>query len=452
MGAQILKRIPCAVDRTLQQRGLGIACLCTFALIGSCSAGPSQIRKTRAQGSLPASSTQVLAHQVNAPSEDPVDNYVTPFANSQHNSRVAMPTFLPRSLDLVADFGGKIVRDKPPHPTFVLASPGGKHIAVVMDPMIPELVHFTGAGAPESFRSYSSEGTFSYYFTSGGFWDGDRLDPWLPGPSILRKPDVEEDGVNAVWTDGEHWVQISEVLSSENSRPGLNIIRFTRAGTTSLGWIEATPVAACITALGVGAILTGGSDLMAYAPSSLASPTSKESPIFRKALLDSSLGTPYTVSALNGGFGVVRADSSTNSPTLYSLVVDPWQIKTRWSSVVLMVDGEGRQMWQAHIPWGIRQPPIDGGEGRVIVAGDGIACIVDGEEKWRTDGGLVRATAFGDGAIAITIGPSLKILDSEGKPVCSLETPNQEILETPPAIASDGSIWVASATHLYVAR
>ena len=61
-------------------------------------------------------------------------------------------------------------------------------------------------------------------------------------------------------------------------------------------------------------------------------------------------------------------------------------------------------------------------------------------------------TAFADGTMAIAAGPELRVVDRDGKILQRLATPEGENITTPPAIAADGSIWVGTATAVYVAR
>lgn len=101
----------------------------------------------------------------------------------------------------------------------------------------------------------------------------------------------------------------------------------------------------------------------------------------------------------------------------------------------------------------MRQPPIDGASGRVYIAGDGFDALDEGFSVWSiSPGKRVRATAFGDGGVALTRGDTLQIRDRGGSILVTVTTPDADELVTPPAIASDGSIWVASRTTLYVAR
>lgn len=109
--------------------------------------------------------------------------------------------------------------------------------------------------------------------------------------------------------------------------------------------------------------------------------------------------------------------------------------------------------WSADVPFLAHQPPVDGSDGRIYVAGDGLAAIDRGSVKWSTPSLVTtRATAFGDGTLAVCRGPGLQIIARDGSPIQLLMTSDGAAIVTPPAIGPDGTIWVATATHLYVTR
>ncbi|MFO7177517.1 MAG: hypothetical protein DIU78_002350 [Pseudomonadota bacterium] len=141
---------------------------------------------------------------------------------------------------------------------------------------------------------------------------------------------------------------------------------------------------------------------------------------------------PYDLSILDSGYAVLsRADSGT---------------------VLHRLDPNGKELWRVAIPFEATQPPVDGGKGRVYVAGKGFAAVEDGKLLYAHPGDQQWATAFEDGTVALAIGPELRIIDRDGTIRQSLRTKDGERLTTPPAIASDGTIWVGSETTLYHAR
>jgi hypothetical protein len=167
----------------------------------------------------------------------------------------------------------------------------------------------------------------------------------------------------------------------------------------------------------------------------------------------------YVVSIVEPGFAVFSARYPPNTDTLSwnedGLMAYPpqdFEFRRRWSTGVRRLDAGGRTLWSAEVPFEARQPPIDG-DGRIYVAGEGLAAVENGKVLWggRSDV-RVRATAFEDGTLAVAVGSKLRIVNRDGTIEQELATKDGEVLTTPPAIASDGAVWVASAKHLYVAR
>ena len=120
---------------------------------------------------------------------------------------------------------------------------------------------------------------------------------------------------------------------------------------------------------------------------------------------------------------------------------------------VLGLDGLGVEQWSVFVNIKAEQPAIDGGNGRLFIAGNGLAALQDGSVLWsHPDPNVTKATAFEDGALAVSAGPELRLMTRDGTIKQVFRTEDNEPIETPPAIASDGSIWVASAKQLYVLR
>lgn len=110
-------------------------------------------------------------------------------------------------------------------------------------------------------------------------------------------------------------------------------------------------------------------------------------------------------------------------------------------------------VWSAEVAFVSRQPAIDGGEGRVYIAGDGLAAIDRGAVLWSTPSVVpTRATAFADGTLAVCRGPGLQIVARDGSVVQQLTTSDGSSIVTPPAMGPDGSIWISTSTHVCVAR
>lgn len=114
---------------------------------------------------------------------------------------------------------------------------------------------------------------------------------------------------------------------------------------------------------------------------------------------------------------------------------------------------EDRVVWSTEVAFAAHQPPIDGGDGRIYVAGDGLAAIDRGVVVWSSPSVVpTRATSFADGTLAVCRGPGLQIVTRDGSIVQQLATSDGATIVTPPAIAPDGSIWFATREHVCVAR
>lgn len=142
-------------------------------------------------------------------------------------------------------------------------------------------------------------------------------------------------------------------------------------------------------------------------------------------------------------------------------------MKAEWISLIesqvhlLAASGAGTQLrvftraakpvYSLNVPFQVLQPAIAGAAGRVYLAGKGLAALDNGKVTWThaTDEPLY-ASSFVDGSLAVANGKRLDFLKPDGVVDQSFEA--QEPLVAPPAIASDGSVWAASASAIYVAR
>ena len=104
------------------------------------------------------------------------------------------------------------------------------------------------------------------------------------------------------------------------------------------------------------------------------------------------------------------------------------------------------------VPFEVLQPPVDGGAGRIYLLGNGFAAVQDGHLLWsKPSSTMILGTAFAGGELALATGPELRIVARDGSIRQSLRTDGEPIA-APPAIASDGAVWVATNKALYVAR
>jgi hypothetical protein len=111
----------------------------------------------------------------------------------------------------------------------------------------------------------------------------------------------------------------------------------------------------------------------------------------------------------------------------------------------------GTPLSSIDLPMLATQPPIWGGGQRVYVIGNGLAALDAGKAVWSlTLDEAAYATSFADGSLAVAHGSQISFRDSTGALTQSFRA--NEPLMTPPAIASDGSVWVASSSALYAVR
>ena len=110
-----------------------------------------------------------------------------------------------------------------------------------------------------------------------------------------------------------------------------------------------------------------------------------------------------------------------------------------------------KPVYSRTVPIRALQPAIAGASGRVYVAGAGIVALDNGALTWRQDASEpVYASSFEDGSLALATGKHLDFVKPDG--TVDQTFTSEEPLVAPPAIAADGSVWVASATALYIAR
>jgi hypothetical protein len=89
----------------------------------------------------------------------------------------------------------------------------------------------------------------------------------------------------------------------------------------------------------------------------------------------------------------------------------------------------------------------------VYLAGNGLAAVEHGRIAWSATGTRrTVATAFADGSLAVGVGRDLRLVAPDGTIRQTLRVAEGETITAPPAIASDGAIWIATARGLYVAR
>jgi hypothetical protein len=142
---------------------------------------------------------------------------------------------------------------------------------------------------------------------------------------------------------------------------------------------------------------------------------------------------PYDISVVDGGVALLSGGQS--------------------RGVVHLLDWQGHEQWEASIPFDVDSPPIDAGGGRVFLVGSGFAAAEHGKTLWaQPSRAHTFATALADGSVLVATGPELRAVSRDGVIRQTLRIPEGDAIVTPPAVAADGSAWVATAKGLYRAR
>ncbi len=172
----------------------------------------------------------------------------------------------------------------------------------------------------------------------------------------------------------------------------------------------------------------------------------------------------YDLSIVSSGYALIEVGSPLPDPHPYTdleraLVLRARRLEflnaapPRWKTIVHHLDLQGKETWHAEVPFEVLQPPIDGSGGRVYLMGMGAAAFQDGKLLFSTPSAVpMLGTAFQDGTLAVAVGPELRIVAPDGQIRQRFTTAEREAITTPPAIGSDGSVWVGTGKGLYVAR
>ena len=190
----------------------------------------------------------------------------------------------------------------------------------------------------------------------------------------------------------------------------------------------------------------------------------KNNEVTPRSLTTSTNIVAYDLSIVPSGYALIEVGSPLLDPQPYSdleraLVLRARRLEflrvapPRWKTVVHHLDLQGKETWHAEVPFEVLQPPIDGSSGRIYLMGMGAAAFQDGKLLFSTPSAVpMLGTAFQDGTLAVAVGPELRIVARDGQIRQRFTTAEHEPITTPPAIGSDGSVWVGTGKGLYVAR
>jgi hypothetical protein len=365
-------------------------------------------------------------------------SYVTEWASSERSSRVTTPFRTPsdwRRLVTIRHDADREIRgrDAPTgsaHLARVLLEPSGRHAVRVFDGAI-DCFDRTGAltwrcpGVVDS-SVFALDGVLLAGRVAPRDYDGNEpaAAGWLP----------EEGRVWALHHDGPVFTALAQLPLrgyGENTRNPR--FEYTRVAATASGWhftarwwLENTTARGAIRHDGTAVIATDAARLLVLGP-------------------DLDGGTPRVHADVPIDF--VADDLSVTGEGVCLVRVHDGRTEARF------VDLSGRARWSAEVPFAVAQPPVDGGDGRIYLVGRGIAAVDGGQMAWLYSSKAAQAaTAFGDGALAITSASELRLVARDGGIRAAFRTDKDEVIVTPPAIASDGTVWVGTEDAIYVAQ
>ena len=348
--------------------------------------------------------------------------------------------------------------------THVLPAPDGSHV-VVQGADAAWIFDMNGAHIGSIPRSTGDGLTF---VTSGGVfrnleehdWKGDRAthEIFLPIGRAGRVWATYVNGTTAVVVNQQ---AIEGNHASRTPEQIVVVANHLVAGSLADKLIGASVLPAtwgmgAITRKGEAVVLTTGGDLHVYAHEANDELSLKQLHASHVPLAG------YDVSIVNGALAVLVAAGVPN--------VDdaewhgPYQGAT---DLFTRFDQLGGAHWKTHlhlvsltgtvgaplaVPFEVLQPPVDGGGGRIYLAGNGFAAVQDGKLLWsQAPTARTLVAAFAGGEVALTIGKELRIVERDGHIGQTFATAG-EAITTPPAIAPDGSVWLATEKAIYAAR
>lgn len=412
-----------------------------------------------------------------ATQKNPMNSYSSNFASPTRASRVAVGARTLSPMKRIAPLGRA--------PLVILVSPTGDHIAVDHGGAFQMWSEANGLGPlEEKSRSSGIVMLANTYLASGSERKFDRgygrltLETGLSGSSgaqwaiavdeswagvvtltsPVRAPmhvPLDDGSTARAWntTSSQLMISASRIFGPSSAPGYMWNERFDAPGCGAIG--SAHTVVAALRD-GRFSVIDGDSTVLPVPPAQFAT---------GKRLIETKLSfSPYDMSIVPSGYALLEVGAAIPDPKPYgelerTLVLQARRVELfttpppRWKTMVHHLDLQGKETWHAEVPFEILQPPIDGSEGRIYVMGMGAAAFQDGKLLFATPSALpMFGTAFQDGSLAVAVGPELRIVGRDGQILQRFNTAEREQITTPPAIGSDGSVWVGSATALYVAR
>ena len=167
----------------------------------------------------------------------------------------------------------------------------------------------------------------------------------------------------------------------------------------------------------------------------------------------------YLVTAGAAGWLLVTAEPNTDQSTppverrARVTGLPGYHFRGQWRTRVRHLGADGRQGWDAEVPFPVLQPPVCAGGPRCYLVGKGLAALDAGRMVWHKPANMrLHATCFGDGSVAVTAGFTLRILTRSGDTRQTLTVPDRSRILTLPAVGPDGALYVGTVTGFWVAR
>lgn len=349
-------------------------------------------------------------------------------------------------------------------PESILVSPSGAHVAIVAPDHLDVWPASAPAGEPGALRTLVAfqprGGRHLPVLTERGIRWGLYETDWSGAEISDRHMSAVSDRAFelAAWVAPGVDLSIAQNLGTLSTARGLSVQvrQTTPQGDTVSRWAFSLP------GLGTGAALPDGRIAVASRGGRLMllSATGDHATGAATPLFDRETGLAiYALSFTEAGLVALFAEGPAAGSELLGLPPPGRSSPDPWTTGVLCVNATGEELWRAKVPFAVTAPAIDGAGGRVILAGRGLAAIEQGRTVWQSETDeQTFVTALADGTLVIALNASLRILDRGGQ-VLLHQTPLKEADQaapppfvTAPSIGPDGSVWIATARHLYVAR